>query len=106
MEPAFSDEYGFSTANCWWVATISESIAQPTRWLNMFYLASNYGCLDTRDNIYGLRGLMKLSKEVHMLDPDYSKSTLQVYRDLIEAALVNFEKAGVLLHVTGKEEPS
>jgi len=41
-----------------------------------------------------------------MLDPDYSKSTLQVYRDSIEAALVNFEKAGVLIHVTGKEEPS
>jgi hypothetical protein len=72
----------------------------------MFYLAPNYGCLDTRDNIYGLRGLIKLSKEVHMLDPDYSKSTLQVYRDSIEAALVNFEKAGVLIHVTGKEEPS
>jgi hypothetical protein len=27
MEPAFSDAYGVSTANCWWVATISESIA-------------------------------------------------------------------------------
>jgi hypothetical protein len=27
MEPAFSDAYGFSTANCWWVATTSELIA-------------------------------------------------------------------------------
>jgi hypothetical protein len=106
MEPAFSDAYGFSAANCWWVATISELIAQPTRWLNILYLASNYGCLDARDTIYGLRGLMKLPKDGHMLDPDYSKSTLDVYRDSVEAALVNFEKADVLLYVTGREDPS
>ncbi|KAL1797950.1 hypothetical protein ACET3X_004556 [Alternaria dauci] len=106
MEPAFSDAYGFSAANCWWVATISELIAQPTRWLNILYLASNYGCLDPRDTIYRLRGLMKLPKDGHMLDPDYSKSTLEVYRDSVEAALVNFEKADVLLYVTGKEDPS
>ena len=68
----------------------------------MFYLAPNYGCLDTRDNIYGLRGLIKLSKEVHMLDPDYSKSTLGLYRDSFDAALVNFEKADVLLYITGE----
>ncbi|CAN9260775.1 unnamed protein product [Alternaria alternata] len=106
MEPAFSDAYGFSPANCWWVATISELIAQPTRWLNILYLVSNYGCLDARDTIYGLRGLMKLPKDGHMLDPDYSKSTREVYRDSVEAALVNFEKADVLLYITGEEEPS
>ena len=49
---------------------------------------------------------MKLSKDGHMLDPDYSKSTLEVYRDSVEAALVNFEKADVLLYITGEEEPS
>lgn len=35
MEPAFSDAYGISTANCWWVTTVSELIAQPMRWLNI-----------------------------------------------------------------------
>lgn len=52
MEPAFSDAYGFSTANCWWVATISGLTAQPTRWLNTLYLAFDYGRLNTRDTVY------------------------------------------------------
>ena len=104
-EPVFSDMYGSSAANRWWVATICALIAQPTRWLNLLYLASNYGCLDTRHTIYGLRGLMKLPKNSYMLVPDYSKSMLEVYHDSFKAALVNFEKAGVLLRVTGKEDP-
>jgi len=69
-------------------------------------LASNYGCVDARDTIYGLRGLMKLPKDGHMLDPDYSKSRLELYRDSVEAALMNFEKADVLLYITRQEEPS
>jgi hypothetical protein len=78
MEPKFSDEYGFSEENCWWVATLAELTMQPSRWLNMLYLASNYGCRDARDVIYGLRGLMELSKGQSLLDPDYNKSTLEV----------------------------
>ncbi|CAN9267614.1 unnamed protein product [Alternaria alternata] len=69
-------------------------------------LASNYGCVDARDTIYVLRGLMKLPKDGHMLDPDYSKSRLELYRDSVEAALMNFEKADVLLYITRQEEPS
>ncbi|KAF2658267.1 hypothetical protein K491DRAFT_624949 [Lophiostoma macrostomum CBS 122681] len=106
MEPTFSDAYGFSNACCWWVATIAELALQPTRWLNILYLASNYGCLDARDVIYGLRGLMELPKDGSLLDPDYGKSTLEVYRDAVEAALVNFKKADVLLYVTGSQNPS
>lgn len=49
---------------------------------------------------------MKLPKDGHMLDPDYSKSTLGLYRDSVEAALVNFEKADVLLYITGEEKLS
>jgi hypothetical protein len=49
---------------------------------------------------------MKLPKDSCTLDPDYSKSTLEVYRDSVEAALVNFEKADVLLYITVEEEPS
>jgi hypothetical protein len=45
---------------------------------------------------------MKLPKDGHMLDPDYSKSTLGLYRDSFDAALVNFEKADVLLYITGE----
>ena len=58
--------------------------------------------MDARDTIYGFRGLMKLPKDGHMLDPDYSKSTLGLYRDSFDAALVNFEKADVLLYITGE----
>jgi hypothetical protein len=54
VEPAFFDAYGFSGEYCWWVASIAELALQPTRWLNILYLASNYGCLDARDVIYGL----------------------------------------------------
>ncbi|KAF1992784.1 hypothetical protein P154DRAFT_595250 [Amniculicola lignicola CBS 123094] len=106
MDSAFSDAYGFSGAYCWWVATMAELLIQPTRWLNILYLASNYGCLDARDIIYGLRGLMALPKDEHLLDPNYSKSTVEVYRDTVEVALVNFKKADVLLYVTGNESPS
>lgn len=49
---------------------------------------------------------MELSKDETLLNPDYSKSTLEVYRDAVEAALVNFKKADVLLYVTGTENPS
>jgi hypothetical protein len=106
MEPAFSDRYGFSGTNCWWVATIAELLARPDRWLNTLYLASNYSCLDPRDVIYGLRSLMNLPKDGSLLDPDYSKSALEVYRDSVEAAFVNLKNADVLLYVTGHKSPS
>ncbi|KAG9191302.1 hypothetical protein G6011_09390 [Alternaria panax] len=95
MESALSDAFDFSAANCWWVATLFELIVQPTQWLNILYLASNYGYLDPRDTIYGLRGFMKLPKGGHTLDTDYSKFTLKVYRDLVEAAFVSSEKANI-----------
>lgn len=50
--------------------------------------------------------MMKLPKDGHLLGPDYSKSTLEVYRDSVEAAFVNFEKADVLSCVARKEDPS
>jgi hypothetical protein len=106
MDPAFYNEYGFSGAYCWWVATIAELVTEPTRWLNTLYLASNYECLDARDIIYGLRGVMDISEGEALLEPDYNKSTLEVFRDSVEAALMNFKKVDVLLYVTGKESPS
>jgi hypothetical protein len=67
MEPAFSDVYGFSGAYCWWVATVAELIMQPKQWLNTLYVASNYGCLDARDVVFGLRGLMELPEGEDLL---------------------------------------
>lgn len=107
METAFSKNFGFTRAYCWWAAIVgTERIRQPKNWLFMLYLASNFSCLDTRDVIYGLRGLMMVSDGTKLLDPDYSKSTVEVYRDLVEAAFVNFRNTDVLLYVTGNDSPS
>lgn len=75
-------------------------------WLSMLYLASNYRCLDTRDVIYGLRGLMEFSNGGELLDPDYNKSSLEVYRDSVEAAILNFQNTDVFTYITGEENPS
>ncbi|KAK6330304.1 hypothetical protein TWF730_004798 [Orbilia blumenaviensis] len=105
METDFSKRWGFSKTNVWWAATTTE-LKRPENWLSMLYLASNYGCLDGRDVIYGLRGLMKFSKGAEILIPDYNKSVLEVYRDSVEAALINFENTDVLLYLAGVESPS
>ncbi|EPS40991.1 hypothetical protein H072_5133 [Dactylellina haptotyla CBS 200.50] len=105
METDFSRRLGFTKTNVWWAATTTE-LKRPDNWLTMLYLASNYGCLDPRDIIYGLRGLMQFTKGAELLTPDYDKTTLEVYRDSVEAALVNFENTDVLLYVTGIEVPS
>lgn len=106
MEPAFSKSFGFSDAYCWWVSTVTEITRNPKNWLSVLYLASNYSCLDARDVIFGLRGLMKCSDGGELLDPDYSKSSLDVYRDSVEAAIINFQNTDVLTYVTGDENPS
>lgn len=105
MESAFSKRRGFSNSYCWWAATMTE-LKRPDNWLFMLYLASNYSTMDDRDVIYSLRGLMKFSKGAELLEPDYNKSTIEVYRDAVEAALVNFENTDVLLYITGNEDPS
>jgi hypothetical protein len=106
MEPAFSKNFGFSDAYCWWVSTMSELARNPENWLSMLYLASTYRCLDARDVIYGLRGLMEFSDGGQLLDPDYSKPALEVYRDSVEAAILNFQTTDVFTYVTGDENPS
>lgn len=106
MEPAFSKSFGFTSAHCWWATTVTELTRQPKDWLSMLYLASNYSCMDIRDAIYGLRGLMKFADGGELLHPDYSKPIVEVYRDSVEAALVNFQNTNVLLYITGNENPS
>ncbi|KAH6718857.1 heterokaryon incompatibility protein-domain-containing protein [Leptodontidium sp. MPI-SDFR-AT-0119] len=84
METAFSKSIGFTKAKCWWAAIMTtERIRQPKNWLFMLYLTSNFASTDSRDRIYGLRGLMNLSGGVKLLYPNYEKSNIEVYRDSI-----------------------
>ena len=112
METAFSKNFGFTSAYCWWAAIMTtERIRQPKNWLFMLYLASNFSSTDPRDQIYGLRGLMKFSHAAGLLDPDYGKSTVEVYRDSVEAGFVHFQNTDVLLYRadndrTGNKTPS
>jgi len=106
METAFSQAFGFTHAYCWWAATVTTDLVQPRKWLLVLYLASNFSSLDPRDVIYGLQGMMELDKGADLLRPDYTKSVTEVYRDSVEAALVDFEKTDALLYVKGTEDPS
>lgn len=106
MEPAFSKSFGFTDTYCWWVSTITELTRNRKNWLAALYLVSNYSCLDARDVIYSLRGLIEVSEGGELLDPDYNKSVLEVYRDSVEAAILNFQNTDVFTYVTGDGHPS
>ncbi|KAL9587169.1 MAG: hypothetical protein Q9212_000442 [Teloschistes hypoglaucus] len=106
MEPAFSKGFGFTNTYCWWVTTMTELTRNPKCWLSKLYLASTYSCLDARDVIYGLRGLMEVSNGGKLLSPDYSKSALAVYRDVVEAAILDFQNTDVFAYTTGGSIPS
>lgn len=107
METAFSKKYGFSDSFCWRVSTAGGELTKYShKWLFLLYLASNYKATDARDVLYGLKGLMTFKKGSELLDPDYHKTREVVYRDAVEAALVNFEKTDVLLYLTGADRPS
>ena len=71
----------------------------------MLYLTSNFSSLDPRDIIYGLRGMMMINKGAELLKPDYIKLVIEVYRDSVEAALINFNKIDVLLYIKGTKDP-
>ncbi|KAF5528917.1 het-domain-containing protein [Fusarium mexicanum] len=87
MEPAFSKAYGFTDTKCWWAATATtERLRKPKNWLYMLYLASNFASTDPRDMIYGLHGLMSITRGSELLYPDYDKSTVEVYMDSVAAA--------------------
>ena len=102
----FSQSHDFSDTFCWWASTAPSELRQAENWLHMLYLASNFKSSDPRDVIYGLRGMIKCDDGGHLLDPDYNKSTLQVYRDSVEAALINYKSPNALLYVSELEDPS
>ena len=49
---------------------------------------------------------MEVSDGGDLLDPDYSKSTLEIYRDSVEAAIIGFQNTDVFTYITGDENPS
>lgn len=96
-ESAWSKKYGFSKAYCWWVGRMTASgFSRVENWLQMMYLASNFDCSDLRDQIFGLSGLIKSTEGASLLRPDYSKTTLEVYRDSVEAAFLDFQNTDIL----------
>lgn len=107
LESAFSRAFSFSQTHCWWAAIVStERIRQPNNWLFMLYLASNFSSTDARDAIYGLFGLLRIPDRLGLLEPNYGKSVVEVYRDSVQAALDHFHNTDVLLYVTGDGTPS
>ncbi|PHH84878.1 hypothetical protein CDD83_1229 [Cordyceps sp. RAO-2017] len=107
METAFSRNFGFSNTYCWWAAIApTERMRQPTNWLSMLYLASNFVSTDARDAIYGLLGLIESPDSTTLLKADYNKTVISIYRDSVEAALVQFQNTDVLLYVGRDQIPS
>ncbi|KAI1264749.1 heterokaryon incompatibility protein-domain-containing protein [Xylariaceae sp. FL1019] len=106
LETAFSKSRGFTSAYCWWASILGSRFHQSDEWLQMLYLASTFEATDPRDVIYGLRGMIQCDNGGWLLDPDYAKTTLDVYRDSVEAAFLNFGDVNALCYVHGTENPS
>ncbi|KAI0485339.1 hypothetical protein GGR56DRAFT_70142 [Xylariaceae sp. FL0804] len=106
LESSFSRSRGFGDAYCWWASTAPSELTQAGNWLHMLYLASTFSATDPRDVIYGLRPMMDCAEGGELLDPDYGKTTVEAYRDSVEAALINYKTTNALLYVSGAEDPS
>lgn len=50
---------------------------------NMLHYTSNAHCSDSRDRIYALRGLVSQSECIRGLAPDYTKSPMSLYGDVV-----------------------
>ncbi|KAG4439662.1 hypothetical protein IFR05_004859 [Cadophora sp. M221] len=50
--------------------------------------------------------MIQIDKGAELLEPDYTKSVTEVYRDSADAALVNFDNTDVTLYVQGTEDSS
>jgi Heterokaryon incompatibility protein (HET) len=101
---AWSKQYGFTKTKSWYVAKMSSvGFSFSENWPQMLYLASNFASTDSRDQVFGLRGLMKIGPGADLLMPDYSKSLLEVYRDSVEAALMDYQNTDILNYATGSK---
>lgn len=106
LETAFSKSHGFTDSYCWWASTAPAGLTRADNWLHMLYLASNFSATDPRDVVYGLRGMIDCRTGGELLDPDYTKTVIDVYRDAVEASFLDYGKTNVLLYVSGAEDPS
>lgn len=107
METVWVKSHGFSSTYIWWVSTMStELVSNPRNWIHVLYLASMFSATDSRDLIFGLRGIMSPHKAAEFLRPNYSKSRVEVYRDSVKAALLDFQNTNVLCYLHGHENPS
>jgi hypothetical protein len=81
---------------------------KPKNLFFMLCLVSHFCNLDSRDVIYGLRKLMTFSNQeaTRILEPDYNKPAIEVYRDSVEAVLMNYENTGALLYLSADDSPS
>ncbi len=107
MEPAFVKAYDFEKAHTYLAASVTKSLPGYDRWHCLLHIVSYFISSDERDVIYGLLGMMKLSPAAQkILEPNYNKTTTEVYRDSVEAGLVMYDNTDIFTYVTGKEEPS
>ena len=106
FQSSLCSDIDFSSAFCWWASTAPSELRQAQNWLHMLYLASNFGATDPRDLLYGLRGMIDCREGGHLLDPDYSKTIIDVYRDSVEASLMDYKNTNALQYVSGAEDPS
>lgn len=101
LESTFARKCGdFCSTFCWWASTAPSELRSASKWLHMLYLASNFVASDARDVVYGLRGMLNCRAGGALLDPDYSKATLQTYLDVVEASLFNYKNTNALLYVS------
>ncbi len=101
LKTSFSESHGFTNSYCWWASTAPPELRQSQNWPHMLYLASNFSATDPRDVIYGLSEMIT----GYLLDPDYTKDTLSVFRDSVEAAFIDFQNSNALAYVSGVEDP-
>jgi hypothetical protein len=106
MSTAFSRLHGFAGTCAWWASSADELMSRSDNWLQMLYLASNYTFADPRDFVYDLYDFMKFKAGKEILAPDYSKSVVEVYRDSVEASIVNFNHPDALLYASDATSPS
>lgn len=50
--------------------------------------------------------MIDCAEGVQLLDPDFSRTAVEVYRGAVEAAFINFKTTNALLYVSGREDPS
>jgi hypothetical protein len=62
----------------------------------MLYHGTPFFVTDPRDKVFGILGLPTFSEQCHQLQADYTKSVLELCRDVVEIAIRNFQNLDIL----------